>query len=674
MQEESLEERAIRTYNENLLFFQATQPQLFEKLDALTHAIDKGFYAERYSLEYNDDYFDVLEIESGNFLYGSSSNKHAKQAAESIDYKKTGNLYETFYNVTISDEFAEELIAGGIEKNSYSGAASLINYSNKNADKDTSMKKLYKFIFIGVGLGLHITEIHNRLKSNVYFIVENDLELFRLSLFVTNYKDLTKDGAELVFSVFDDETGFKNRTNIFLHMQFVYNHYIKYFHMLSHDDKKLKELQSIVVGQRHLTFNYSALTTSLLRPLIHLQNGYRLLDIKSSYTQTPFQTKPVLILGAGPSFQHNIEWLKKNQNKFIIVAVSALLSKLEELNIKPDIITHIHGFSDAIPHVKKVKDMGFFDKTISIFGGFAEPEFIDYFKKKNMFIFEGNSRYKENFGGLTSSNIGTVSYLLLLTIQTKNIYLLGLDFAMDQESGQTHADTHEYVKNIELKEDDTLGGDLSYSQTVIKVDGNHREKVFSTLLMDGWRHECNIVSKTIRTSKNENVYNLADGAYIDETIPRKVGSSAIESLDTIDKDELYNNLIDLFNAKSEDFLNENEIKGLHERVAYCNNIINTINEHTNKNHQDLNNYHYNLLGLFQELLSETKEKSSSDMDFIITMYMQFISGYIFDLINTKEITNSKKLIKHLDKIIMPQMIRVVSHFKDSIEKYLDSRI
>ena len=93
-----------------------------------------------------------------------------------------------------------------ISANSYSGAAGLINYSNKYADKEkTTMKKLYKFIFLGVGLGLHLTTIHEKLQSNVYFIVEEDLELFRLSLFVTNYKDMSSHGAQLLFSIFDDE-------------------------------------------------------------------------------------------------------------------------------------------------------------------------------------------------------------------------------------------------------------------------------------------------------------------------------------------------------------------------------------------------------------------------------------------------------------------------------------
>lgn len=673
MEHIDVEQQAINTYSENLLYFQAKHPGLFKKIDSLTLAIEKGYYKEKYSLEYTEDgYFDVLEPETGKWLYSVDSKKHAKIVADSVNYKKTGNLFETFYNVKISKEYAKELEDISIETNSYSGAASLINYSNEYADKEkTTMIKLYKFIFLGTGLGFHITELHKKLQSNIYFIIEDDLELFRLSLFTTNYKNLTDNGAELIFSIFDEENEFTAKTNMFLSKHFIYNHYIKFFQLLSHSDKKLKLIQNIIIGQTYLTFNYSALTISILRPLLHLKNGYKLLDVISSYADTPFTKKPVLLLGAGPSFQKNTEWLKKNHKKFIIVAVSALFGKLEELGIKPDIVTHVHGFSDALPHIRKVKDHSFFDKTISLFGGFSEPAFIEYFKKENVYIFEGSSRYKHNHGGITSSNIGSLSYALLTCLYTKDLYLLGLDFAMDQETGDTHANSHEYTKKLKLEENKNIGGEAVYKETIIKTKGNFRDEVFTSLLMDGWKAEFNALEKSFRKAHNEHIYNLSDGAYINDSIPLEPDDESISKLEEIDKDKLYDDLRELFDSKSENFLNEDELKDIQARIDYCDHLIDVINTHIKRNHQSLYEYHYNLLGVFQELLSEEESVNTSDLNHIITMYMQFVSGYIFDLINTKEISNYKNLIKHLDRVVMPQIIRVISFFKDHLQEFLD---
>lgn len=669
---QDIETKAIATYNANLLFLEDTDPRLCEKIYALAHAIDQGYYEERYSLEYKDGYFDVLEPKTGTWLYGTSSKVHAEMAAQSINYSKTENVYETFADVRVDDEYAQELQNMDISENSYSGAAGLINYSNKYADKEkTTMKKLYKFIFLGVGLGLHLTTIHEKLQSNVYFIVEEDLELFRLSLFVTNYKDMSSNGAQLLFSIFDDEDTFNNRTNLFLHEHFIYNHYIKFFYLLSHKEKKLKTIQSIIVGQSYLTFNYSALSNSLLRPLQHLKNGYKLLNIGASYKNTIFTQKPLLLLGAGPSFGKNLEWLMENHHRFIVVAVAPLLAKLEELNIRPDIITHIHGFADAMPHVEKVKDISFFDKTICIFGGFTSPDFMKYFKQENVFIFEGSSRYKRWDTGLTSSNIGSIAYGLLLMLYGKEIYLLGLDFAPDQESGSTHSSTHNYVRNVELQEDDTIGGGLVFNTAIIKIKGNFKDEVFTTLMFNDWKAECNAVARSYRKKDNKHTYNLSDGAYIDETIALKPDDNRIASLKKIYKNVTHKRLLSVLNSKSENFLNPEELHNIKLRVDYCDNIINILNTHANTDHLNINQYHYNLLGVFHNILNDEDQVESSDINRAISLYLQFVSGFIFDLINTNEIEDEEILIKHLDNVVIPQIVRVVVYYKKTLQDYLD---
>jgi len=672
-EELSVEEKAIQTYQENLLFLQATDPRLYHKLISFNVAIEKGYYKERYSLEYKDEgYFDVLEVETGNYLYGENSNTYAKVAAESINFEKVDNLFETFYNQKLESVDKETLEKTDLITHNKVAVASLINYSNKYADKhSTTMEKIYKFIFIGSGLGTHITAIHKKLKSNAYLIVEDDLELFRLSLFVTNYKEITSEGSEIWFSVFDEPSEFKNMVQVFINRHFVYNHYIKFFQMLSHSDQRLKDIQNIIATQTHLTFNYAALMTSLLRPLEYLENGYKLLNIATSYENTPLAQKPVLIIGAGPSFDNNIEWLKKNHHKFIVVIVSALMAKFEEINVKPDIITHIHGFHDAMPHIEKVKDMTFFDTSIALFGGMSYPAFTTRFKKENVFIFEGSSRYKNEFGGITSSNIGSLTLGLLLLLDAKKTYLLGLDFATDQKTGKTHADVHAHTRNISLEVTTEVGGGIVAKDEIMEIEGNFQEKVFTSVLFDSMRRECNAIIKTFHTPKHT-LYNLSSGAKIDESIPLNVNSEEIKALEEIDKELLYKELLDVFNERSADYLTEEELEDIKIRLEYYNSVIATLEKHLTLPHGDINQYHYNLLGTFYNILTEDdQDKHTSDMNYIITIYLQFVSGYIFDLINTKEIKNKKRLTKDLNRVVIPQIIRVVSFFRDEVQKHYE---
>jgi len=667
MDYEQIENQAIKTFQENLLFLQETDIRLFKKIESLNLAIEKGYYKERYSLEYKEDgYFDVQDVESGKWLYGSDSNDYAKEVAESIDYKKVDNLFETFYNLDFQNIDKNAYKTKDIIKFSYSPVASLIEYSNKYAPKTkTTMKKIYKFIFFGVGLGTHINTVANKINSNVYFIVEDDLELFRLSCFVTNYKDVAKNGAKVFFSVFDEPMEFKNMAQVFLNEQFIYNHYIKFFHILSHSQTKIKNFQNIVATQIHLTFNYGALMSSLLRPLEYLKDGYKILNIATSYEGTPLVEKPLLILGAGPSVDENMDWIRKNHKNFIVVIVSALMSKFEKEGIKPDIITHVHGFKDAMPHIEKVKDMSFFNETISLFGAMSYPDFTKKFKKENVYIFEGSSRYKDDFSGITSSNIGSLAYGLMLHLDVGEIYLLGLDFATNQDTGQTHTSSHSHTRNVKLELDNELGGGVEIKNEIMQIDGNFKDKVYTTVLFDAMRRECNAVAKTYK--QHTKCYNLSDGAKIDSADSIKFDK--ISHFKNIDKKELYKDLRDVFDSRSENFLTNKEKVEIEQKISYYEDVISKLKKHQTMAHVDLNHYHYNLLGLFQDILNDdTKNKDALDMNYIIKLYLEFISGYIFDLINTKEIKKEKQFVKELDSLVIPQMIRVVEFFKDEMKK------
>ena len=671
MSQAEIESQAIRTYAENLLFLKSYEPELFNKIESLNLAIEKNYYEEKYSLEHKDGYFDVLEKKTNKFLYGESSIKHAELAAKSVDYKKEGNLFETFHDLTVKEDMLEKFDEMSIEKSSLSAAARIIHYANIHAPKQTTtMIKIYKYIFVGTGLGLHLEAIHNKIKSNVYFIIEDDLELFRLSLFVTNYKNLTLDGAILIFSIFDNEKEFETKTEIFLHQMFIYNHYLKFFHLLSHNETKIKTLHKIMLGQTHIVFNYSALTNSLLRALEHLKNKYNILNISKPLEDAEFLKKPILILGAGPSLNANIKWLKKNKNKFVIVVVSAMLSKLEAENIKPDIITHVHGFNDAMKHLEKIKDKHFFDKSICLFGAFSTPEFVSFFEQKNVYIFQGLSRYKKHFEGIGASNIGALTYGLSLLLGARDIYLLGLDFALDQKTGATHSNAHSYVYNLDTTK--TVHGvedDLHYKNSVVETKGNFQEKVTTNLLFDSFKRQCNLFTEAF-IMENRKVYNLSDGAYIEKAIPTHPEDIDFSEFESINKNKLYKNILDVFSKHSENFLTKDELDAIESRINYVTKIEDILNEYSKRKYANMDNFHYHLLGTFIDILGEDYDKDATDSNNILSLYLQFVSGYIFDLINTKELKNEKKHIKALNKIVISQFKKILRYYKGRLEFYL----
>ncbi|MCX6075295.1 MAG: DUF115 domain-containing protein [Campylobacterales bacterium] len=669
---QNIEEQALQTYNENILFLQINHPSVFHKLTALENAISNGYHQERYSLEYKNGYFDVMDIESKKWFYDTDSTEHAKEIAKLINYNKKDNVYETYLHFDIDDENIAMHEETSTEESPLSASAHLLHYSNKYAnDKNTSMKKIYKFIFIGTGLGLHIQAVHQRLQSSAYFIVEDDLELFKLSLFVTNYGKIHADGSEIIFSIFDDANEFQQNTQKFLETLFIYNHYIKFLNLSVNDEKKLKAIQEIIVSQGYLAFNFAAMTKSFLRPLDYLKCGYPILNLNSLPNKQLIKNKPVLLLGAGPSLGRNIDWVKKNQDKFIIISISTILYELEKHNIKPDIITHIHGDYQALPHIQKVRDVSFFDKSVSIFASMAFMEFTEYFKKENVFIFENNSSYKNDFGNLVTENVGSSSYKLLLQLQVEEFYMLGIDFALDQETGATHIESHEHLKTAKLEEDEDLGGALDYEMAVVKVPGNFLDEVYSTILYRNQTFELTKVYQAFGTMHTKKIYNLSNGAYIENTLPLKVEDIDYSKFEVIDKDLFYDALKSLLRENSENFLTASELHKIKIDIQECDMKIDILNEFKKKNHQDLNSYHGNILRMFQACFTSQKGVENQDLSHILTLYFQFTSGYIFDIINTKEIKNPKKLMKDLNKLFIPQLTKIITHYKERLQKYID---
>ncbi|PNV83032.1 MAG: hypothetical protein C0627_07430 [Sulfurimonas sp.] len=244
---ESIQQQAIHTFQENLSYLREMHPNVFKKVDILNHAIENGSYKEKYSLEYKNGYFDVLDLQTNHYLYNQSSIEHAKTLTKQVNFKKSSSVIESFYKQHLTQEDVDRYDSKPPKLDPLFAAAKIIYYANNVSSEDDEMKYIQKYIFCGVGLGLHIPLIQNKTKSQQLFIMEDNLELFRLSLFTTDYKALSTK-AKLYFSIMDDEADFKNSIEYFYVLGFNNNHYLKYSLFSQSDLPKIKKVQRFIVS------------------------------------------------------------------------------------------------------------------------------------------------------------------------------------------------------------------------------------------------------------------------------------------------------------------------------------------------------------------------------------------------------------------------------------------
>ncbi|MBA1433204.1 MAG: motility associated factor glycosyltransferase family protein [Epsilonproteobacteria bacterium] len=666
----NIQKKIQQNYLENINYLQNEHPKIFDQIVALETAIDKGYYKEKYALEYKDGYFDLCEKESGKYLYNQNSIESANVIAKSVNYKKNENVFETFFYREFTEADIKHYGAKDVSCSAYYGIIPIVDYVNKYASKkSTTMKKIQKFVFLGTGLGLHIETVHKKIKAKAYLIIEDDLELFRLSLFTLNYAKLAT-GSKLYFWIFDDED-YQDIVSDFLSEFYVDNHYIKFFHLPYHKEIKFKQIQSIIASQEHLTFTYTALLQQYLKPLSHLKHNYPFINIANKWHNTEFSTKPVLMIAAGPSLQNNIEWLQHNKEKFILVAVSAALSLLEKYNITPDIVTHIDGFEASLVHFDNLKSKTFLQNTLCIFSASVTQEHIERVNTDKLFIYQNLTQYKENFGSIVAPCVGSQTIDLLLRFGSKEIYLMGLDLALNQTTGETHANTHIQSKKLDLTQNDEIQDTFTFANSTLSVKGNLRENVVTT---SSFISSINAINRFLNEDKDatQSIYNLNDGAFFNHTNPTKVETIPTNTFQNINKSALQQALIEEFQSKSEIGMNEVEHSNIKTRIIHAKEMKEIIQRYQNKKINSSTEEYKKRFILFIDSLLAKKNGKRYDLSMVYFYYFNYIVTYIFDLLNTKELNNHKEHMKHINNELTKVLLEIEEYYEEELQRAIDS--
>jgi len=660
---QNIEELASQTYLKNIEFLQKEHYDVWYKLHLLEIAINDGRYKERYALDYIDGYFDVMELDSKNYLYASDSNGVDTQLAKQVTYDKDSYLFDGFplYYQYEKAQLGDK--AKGLED-----IYPLMTYYLDNVSKQSEMKEIEKFIFIGVGLGGHILEIDKKIKGEEYFIIEDDLELFKLSLFKTPYYELSN--ATLFFSVGDGKKEFTNKFKDFLQNSFFRNKYLKYSLFPAHSQEKIKLIKNALSSQPFALFPYKTTLSKYIRTLRYLKSEYRFLNLANKFEQSQISTKPLLIISAGPSLDTNMVWLKQNYKKFVILALSATLKTLCKHDIVPDIVTHLDGFEASLKHFENFDAKGFLQNSIAVVGGFTPPEALGYFAPKNVYILEDHATfYNDGFNAYTGPCVGSSSIMWATTMGFENIYLLGIDFAISK-SGLSHSKEHQLTKTkYDTKDIQNLTSQISFRENFFEIKGNFKDKVYTTpLFYDSVLALQNTLKKLKKDTQK--IYNLNDGAYLEGTIPTHCKDIDISSFEDVSKIDKTKYIKECFLPYSKQQLDEADMICIEKRLEFAKEIgkmIENYNSQPLSTHPD--RYLYNLISVALNLLVDTS-RERANLVAVYDYYLSYTMALIFDFFNTKGLKNSKKHIKHIDKIFVKGLLSINNIYKEELENFL----
>lgn len=652
----------VRNFHDNLNFFERAHPALHQKLMALETALVKGYYAPVYELVFEQGYFEVIRTATNEPYYGRNSSIHAEEAAEAISGDKNAGIFEAHAKpLCEGDDFSDVLA------NHTNAVCAFARYAAEATRGLGEMAAIRKFIFIGVGLGLHLSVIHRKVRSGAYLIVEDDLELFRLSLFTTRYAELAETG-DLEFSVFENGIEFDRTVSSFLNKGFFFNHTIKYHYMAQHSAEKIKWIQHAILTQRHFVFAFNNFLESTLKPLDYIRQGYPFLDISRQHSPSPFGEKPVLFVGAGPSLQKNSEWLQKNHASFLIAAASASLRPLRALGIAPDMVIHIDGFEASKHHYEGFGPEDFAD-TLFIGRANSYEGILPYFRKENVVLFEMGSSYYEGIGSLATPCVGSSSYLLLSRLGTRRLYVLGLDLALDQESGSTHSDSHMHNKTLDLATADRIETEASARTMLLAVRGNFAETVMTTPHFKQSLDDLYLFApEWIGTE--EKIYNLARGAYLPGSEAKEAQSVHEAAISPEERARMQEALREFLRAHSRSAFTANEKEAFDRRLAYAAEVREAIRRHAQGNEQRFDTYQAALFELLKRTIGGGSPERD-DLGQVMLRYYKLVLTYVFDLFNTKGVNRHEAHVANIRILLCEHLGQIVDRYETRLRSFLD---
>lgn len=319
--------------------------------------------------------------------------------------------------------------------------------------------------------------------------------------------------------------------------------------------------------------------------------------------------------------------------------------------------------TEAVNLINSFDDFDFLTNSIFVFSASVPKILFDTFPKNKIYLIEDRTKYKLANTRLESASVGEVAYAISLIFNAKQTYLLGLDFALS-EDGSTHSKDHHGATSLDTSNVDEIQQSVSISETILNVKGNFVDSVPTTPLLSSSILVINRYTKNLK-SDNQTVYNLSNGAYLEQTIPLSISDLQIES--EVDKKEIYSKLIKLFDTYSLKELSKEERQELNKKwmqIKEFHLIIDNFQQNTPSNKDIfLQNYTLMIQSLLSSFDSELKE--------ILTVYFLAIASYVADLFNTKELNNPKKHTKKMKSIIVIQLKRLMELYEKELQNIVE---
>ncbi len=456
---------------------------------------------------------------------------------------------------------------------------------------------------------------------------------------------MQKEGGAIFCIASED---YKDKINQFLSNDFTNNSVIKFSETYVNSSKFKESFLETVIANRQTSYDFNRiLYANVKNSCLKWASDYPKLLFKNLKKDFDFfEDKKVLYLAGGPSLEKNLPWIKENQDKFIIATIGATYATLLKNDIKVDIIFTLDGM------YKYLKEKQFSDENISLLSDelifasmISDDRILKDLKKENIFLYETYFSFCQDNFDIPSTSVGEMGLALLLLFNVKEIYLLGLDMALEQSSGLSHSSfSNSGVKQIDLNSD-KLGKSSSLDKEVLSVKGNLQEEVKTHIV---FKSSIDCIQSILQDKQSDvNIYNLSqDGAYFYNTKPTQIQDINIKKFKNISFDKkIFKEKLKKYTKKT---LDEKEKNILLNQAIYLEKVVKeqllVLDKDKSKN---LDKFILSNSSLFSSLMKE----NDSIYAIIFSNYFNILLNFLSLKFNDKDLKDEKNKLKNIKKLI-----------------------
>ena len=348
-----------------------------------------------------------------------------------------------------------------------------------------------QYVVLGLGLGYHLFALLKKYPDVKVTVLESELYLIRLALQYQDWTKYLRSGQVVI--IYNPDIG--KLVNQISAIQQPYELLVYYPTVQAVENDKIRQLLE----------DFFITVSSMREQKYFLDANFKKNTEKylpdCSALKSLFYKQNIVIVGAGPSVNGQLEYLKKYRDKLRILATGHISRLLLKQGIIPDAII----ITDSQPHMyKQVEGLDTKDIPLILLST-ASSSVMDCYKGKIYIAFQEGYKPAEDMAksmGVetyeTGGSVTTTALDIALKFEAERIIFVGVDLAYID--GNSHAEG--------------VGRKVTNLEGLRKVVSCNGEELYTSKNLDIYRKW---IERRIKNVKGIGIYNTGNGAKIEGT-------------------------------------------------------------------------------------------------------------------------------------------------------------